>query len=61
MTAPKRVIAEVFGEGHEFWKQDTKRTYTAAAIFLLSKGCTEEEAADILGSLYGAACEEYGA
>ena len=61
MTAPKRVVAAAVGEGYEFWKQDGKRTLTAAAIALLAKGFTEEDAAEIIGSIWSAGAEEYGA
>lgn len=42
-------------------KQDGERALRAVAVALLAKGFDEEDAAEIIGAVWSASAEEYGA
>jgi hypothetical protein len=60
-TRPQRVVNLALGEGYEFWRGDAKRTLKANAIALLAQGFSEEDAAQIIASIWSASAEEFGA
>lgn len=59
MKRISKIIDEIPPNG-EWWKSDTRETFYEAAVTLLQKGFTDEEAKDLLEDLYSAVAAEYG-
>lgn len=55
----KQQICEIPGD-EGFYKSGTKEAYLSAGKDLLQKGFTEEEAIELLESLWSATSDEYG-
>ena len=55
----EKQILEIPGD-EGFYKSDTEEAYLSAGEELLQKGFTEEEAIELLESLWSATSDEYG-